>query len=236
MPVSNPDILPLLSRGRHRSPRKGACFMELAGFLAGERWSDHPACTHPLLARLARGVNDATSDDARPRLAVLIPSVIGLVDDDPIWDHSIAVVAASAALLVAPEERQRALAVGLLTCDRLLAAEAVAAGGLPHDDPAGVRARARAALADVPLAARWAQRFTTQHGSGRLTRHPGSAIVDFSVQAIAWSGRADTDDALHDLLADAVAVCRTLAGRHEDPAPALDAEVWPQVCAAVARA
>ena len=45
-----PDLLPVLSRGKHRNPRKGACFMELASYLAGERWSDHPACTHPLLA------------------------------------------------------------------------------------------------------------------------------------------------------------------------------------------
>ncbi|WP_344829386.1 hypothetical protein [Nonomuraea dietziae] len=44
------DHMPILSRGRHRNPRKGACFMELASYLAGERWSDHPACTHPLLA------------------------------------------------------------------------------------------------------------------------------------------------------------------------------------------
>ncbi len=28
--------------------------MELASYLAGERWSDHPACTHPLLAEAAR--------------------------------------------------------------------------------------------------------------------------------------------------------------------------------------
>ena len=49
-----PQLLPVLSRGKHRNPRKGACFMELASFLAGERWSDHPACTHPLLAALAR--------------------------------------------------------------------------------------------------------------------------------------------------------------------------------------
>jgi len=28
--------------------------MEFASYLAGERWSDHPACTHPLLAVLAR--------------------------------------------------------------------------------------------------------------------------------------------------------------------------------------
>ena len=49
-----PSVMPILSAGRHRSPRQGACFMEFASYLAGERWSDHPACTHPLLAALAR--------------------------------------------------------------------------------------------------------------------------------------------------------------------------------------
>ena len=44
-----PDGMPVLSRGRHRTPRRGACFMEFASLLAGERWSDHPSCTHPLL-------------------------------------------------------------------------------------------------------------------------------------------------------------------------------------------
>src|SRR5215217_9212037 len=46
------------------------------------RWSDHPACTHSLLASAARLVNDHTSDDRRPCLAELIPSVIGLTGDD----------------------------------------------------------------------------------------------------------------------------------------------------------
>src|SRR5918994_395653 len=45
-----PVALPILSRGKHRSPRKGACFMEFASLVAGERWSDHPACTHRVLA------------------------------------------------------------------------------------------------------------------------------------------------------------------------------------------
>jgi hypothetical protein len=77
-----PDMLPVLSRGKHRSPRKGACFMELASYLAGERWSDHPACTHSWLAAVARLVNDHTSDEGRPLLAELIPSVIGLTGDE----------------------------------------------------------------------------------------------------------------------------------------------------------
>src|SRR5829696_8481888 len=85
-----PVVLPILSRGKHRSPRKGACFMEFASLLAGERWSDHPACTHPLLAAVARHVNDHTSDAARARLAELIPSVIGLTGQDLHIDARIA--------------------------------------------------------------------------------------------------------------------------------------------------
>ena len=71
--VHAPDAMPVLSRGKHRSPKKGACFMELASFLAGEAWSDHPTCTHPLLASMARDVNDHVDDYARTRLAPLIP-------------------------------------------------------------------------------------------------------------------------------------------------------------------
>ena len=87
---ASPDLLPILARGKHRNSRKGACFMEMASVLAGEKWSDHPRCTHPLLADLARHVNDATSDDNRHHLALLIPEVVGLTGDDPRVDARIA--------------------------------------------------------------------------------------------------------------------------------------------------
>src|SRR3954462_848549 len=80
--AGSPDFVPMLSRGKHRHPRRGACFMEFASYLAGERWSDHPSCTHPLLARLARLVNDYTGDSRRQRLVELVPDVIGLTSDD----------------------------------------------------------------------------------------------------------------------------------------------------------
>jgi hypothetical protein len=96
-----PALVPVLSRGKHRSPRRGACFMELASYLAGERWSDDPACTHPLLAVLARDVNDYTSDAGRPALARLVPSVIGLAGEDLHIDARIALLCARTALPVA---------------------------------------------------------------------------------------------------------------------------------------
>src|SRR4028119_1935432 len=91
-----PGLVPVLSRGKHRSARRGACFMELASFLAGERWSDHPSCTHPLLAEVARNVNDRTSDADRPLLAQLIPSVVGLTVEDERPDARLALPCALA--------------------------------------------------------------------------------------------------------------------------------------------
>ena len=116
--IAHPDVMPILSPGRHRSPRRGACFMELASYLAGERWSDHPACTHGTLAHLARMVNDRTSEAGRARLTRLIPTVIGLTSDDPLLDVLLAVRAAHAALPIAAEERQRSQAVGCASPSR----------------------------------------------------------------------------------------------------------------------
>lgn len=78
-----PDGLPQLSRGAHLSPEAGACFMEYVSLLAGEPWSDQPRCTHPVLAELARMVNDSTTQAGRTRLVPFIPAVIGLTSEDP---------------------------------------------------------------------------------------------------------------------------------------------------------
>src|SRR5215213_3783345 len=100
-----PALMPRLSPGAHRSPRSGGCFMEFASYLAGERWSDHPACTHPLLAGAGPHVNDCTSNAGRQRLVELIPSVIGVTSEDPHVDARIALRAATTALPVVAADR-----------------------------------------------------------------------------------------------------------------------------------
>ena len=52
--------------------------MEYASLLAGVGFSDHPRCTHPLLAHIARMVNDALDDENRQRIAPMVPDVIGV--------------------------------------------------------------------------------------------------------------------------------------------------------------
>lgn len=50
--------------------------MELASMLAGEPWSDSPQTVHPVLASVARAVNDRVGDDTRSRLAPLVPVML----------------------------------------------------------------------------------------------------------------------------------------------------------------
>lgn len=70
-----PDGLPQLRAGGHLCPEDGACLMEYVSLLAGTQFGDHPTCTDPTLAALARLVNDSSTDAGRPALALLAPAL-----------------------------------------------------------------------------------------------------------------------------------------------------------------
>jgi hypothetical protein len=226
-----PGRLPMLTRGKHRSPRKGACFMELASLLAGERWSDAPACTHPLLAALARNVNDYTSDPGRPRLAELIPSVIGLTGDDLHIDARIALRSATTALPIVSAERQRVMAVSVLASERVLAMLDGRAAGSLED-------RSRSALAQAPQATEWAYRFTrdVQVSAKRFRFQSAPRIVRNAVAGIAHACVPDPDTMLRDLLVDAIDECAALVDRAPDRDAAFDPDLWVRACQLVGAA
>ena len=177
--------------------------MEYASFLAGERWSDHPRCTHPLLAGVARDINDHTSDAGRSRLAPLIPSVVGLNGDDPRVDVGIAARCGVVALPVVAEPRQRALATGLLAARRVLtsldeqSSSSFDAGKLFDD--------LDRALSGVPHAMRWAEDFISrvQIEPKTFERRSARSMIHVSVTGISEACIPDPDSMLHDLL-DAV--------------------------------
>jgi len=194
--------------------------MELASLLAGERWSDHPACTHPLLAAVARQVNDHTSAAGRQRLAELIPSVIGLIGDDLHIDAQIALGAATMALPVVAAERQRVLAVAVLACDRVLAElDGRAAGALQE--------QSRRALAKVPQAAGWAYRFTSgvRPSTKGFRRQAAPTIVRDAVEVIAQACVPDPDRMLRGLLVQAIEVCAAWIGG-DRTAVVVDSTLW----------
>jgi hypothetical protein len=223
--VHPPELIPILSRGKHRSPRTGACFMELASYLAGEPWSDHPACTHPLLAAVARDVNDYTTDAGRPRLAGLIPSVIGLVGDDLHIDARIALRCARTAVPVVAAERQRVMAVSVLACERVLA-------GLDGRPDGWLEEESRQALAQAPHAAQWARRFSrgTAISAKAFRRHAAPAAVHDAVKGIAVAAIPRPDEMLYDLLAGAVGDCAALGSRDAGRSPECDGARWAAAC------
>ena len=221
----SPDILPVLSRGKHRSPRKGACFMELASYLAGERWSDHPACTHSLLASVARLVNDHTSDDGRPRLAELIPSVIGLTGDDLHIDALIALRCARIALPVAAADRQRVLAVSVLVCERMLTE-------LDGRRSESLSPDSERVLGMVPDATHWAHHFSNNLLRPRpaaFRRQAAPHVVRCAVDGAAQALIPDPDDMLRTMLVESIDVCAPWTRKGESGV-AVDGATWAEVC------
>lgn len=75
-----PDGLPVPGRFAHLHPDDGACLMEAASLLATGRFTDHPPGTHPVLAALARAVNDSVDDATR---RTLWPLAADLADAGP---------------------------------------------------------------------------------------------------------------------------------------------------------
>ncbi len=131
--MSTPDGMPTLSKGAH-SPGDGqACVMEYVALLAGEEWSDRPSCTHPVLAEMARCVNDRLPDSERHRLVPLIGRLFGTGEGD--FDHEAHVLRVRLAAwcarevldLVRPEDREvaeRAVMAAEGWCDGLVTANA----------------------------------------------------------------------------------------------------------------
>ena len=207
---TTPELMPTLSAGRHRTARQGACFMEFASYLAGERWSDHPACTHPLLAALARDVNDLTTDAARGDLMPLVTRVIGLNGDDWRITTGIAMLAASAALPVASMERQRALAAGML-------------GMLASSGTSDLMELAEQAFAQTPDSERWARAYLAATPVARpFGAHAAAAIIHTSVVGIALACVPDADARLAALLDRAIGASEAILrpARSAEPARA----------------
>jgi len=174
MPTSR---LGLLSSGAHLSPEVGACLMEVVSVHAGERWSDAPSCTHPLLAHLARLVNDASSDPARQELLQYVGALASATGEAESTHPRVALACTSVAL-----RHQRS--VVLLHLERAAHAEL----------------RRQAAGHGATHARRWTRRL-----AGWTYRH-GAAFrsVELAVAAVAGAPEDVRDEALDEMLSAAL--------------------------------
>ncbi len=199
MDTTTPEFLPTLSAGMHPTPAQGACFMEYASFLAGERWSDRPSCTDPVLAELARGVNDGVTDDARQSLLRDVHRVIGLRADERL-SLRIGLRAAATALPLVGIERQRSLGVGMRGMLLALAARG--------ETTSETVMAAEAALDSVPAAAARAAEYYAKVGPRpmHLIEVGATQAIRNAVEGILLaSGRDEADARLAGLLREAIA-------------------------------
>jgi hypothetical protein len=70
-----------LAQGGHDSPRDGVCVVELASLLAGERFSDRPACVDHVIGGYLRSLNDRASHAERQRLLPYAERAVGSCGD-----------------------------------------------------------------------------------------------------------------------------------------------------------
>jgi threonine/homoserine efflux transporter RhtA len=85
--------------------------------------------------------------------------------------------------------------------------------------------QSRAALAQVPLAARWARGFTGTIAISpkAFRRHSAPAAVHAAVEGIAQACVPEPDQMLHDLLASAIGECAAWCGRRSGLSTGRDA-------------
>jgi hypothetical protein len=192
---SVPDSMPVLTRGKHRRPRDGACLMEYVSVLAGGPFTDSPACTDPTLAAVARAVNDYSGDDQRQRLAILASDLTTCGPLELADRQELARRCLLTAIPYSVGDRRRVLVVGALGIER--AAAGATAGFTPEvvgidtefallgSDTAVREAIERLEVLPVPL---------DQHRDRGLATSVELAAVTIAEEAF------DSDDVLYDLL------------------------------------
>ena len=75
-----------LGHGSHKPPNNGlveACVMEAVAYVAGEPWSDHPACASPVITLFLIGLNDRLGDGDRQKLKPYITRLVGTNTGNP---------------------------------------------------------------------------------------------------------------------------------------------------------
>jgi len=216
-----PEFMPMLSPGKHRSARSGGCFMEIASFLAGDPWSDHPKCTDPALAEVSRCVNDVMPDSARSLLAPMIPSVIGTGGrsrDDRMRIAASVVRECTLVGLPLVSVKTRPLACALLVAEEVL------------DESTGAAA---AALATQPEAADFARRFLRDNPKGwREHRSYLSLAAPEAVRCAVRTVSEELGDEAPDILARMLA--RAIGAVHAECGLAGDYDLpeqdWKRAC------
>jgi hypothetical protein len=173
--AGTPPGLPVLAAGAHVAPEDGACLMEYVSVLAGTTFSDHPRCTDPTLAELARLVNDAHTDEGRDGLLSFAATLARTPATDAAGTAALVLDVLGAASTATPHPARLQRYVR------------------------GARRRLRLVTGDGLLAE------LARRTDGAHRRGPGRRRLEAAVSAVCTPPGADRDAALRHLLAAAVA-------------------------------
>lgn len=77
----------VLEKNSHNSPAEGMCVMEAVAYVAGEPFSDHPACASKVVGAFLRTWNDSLPDDDRQSLKQYIPLLVGSAGSAEVEDR-----------------------------------------------------------------------------------------------------------------------------------------------------
>lgn len=195
MALRVPDSMPVLTRGKHRKPRNGACLMEYVSVLAGGPFTDSPTCTDPTLAAIARAVNDYSRDEMRQRLAELASDLSVAGPRATSTQHAMARRCLLSALPYSSGSRRRVLAVAVLGLER------AAAGSTKGYSPADVSLDTEFALIGCDTAVREAiERLELLPVDLEAHHKRGlAAAIELAVMTIAEEA-SDADELLYRLL------------------------------------
>ena len=196
-----------LTSGGHENPDDGMCLLEAVSYVAGEKFTDQPACASPILGSFGRNLNDTLSSEKRQLLKPFIPLIVGTADDG--YDHERGLMAADwlirtytptwlrlagledAAVSLETLPRQATwddveAAVPVVRAAREKARTARAAAGAAAWAAAGdaARAAARAAAGDAARAAAW------DAARAAAWAAAGAAAWD-AARAAAWDAAGD---------------------------------------------
>jgi hypothetical protein len=200
-----------IGRGKHSAGSSEPCFMEAAAYIAGEPWTDAPACVCPILAAYSRALNDVLPDGKRQSLKPYIPQVIGTADDGlgqarglmatdwiirvytPTWLRLAGLSYQAAALEALPRQATWGDVEAALPVLRAAKGEAAATRDAARAAArAATWAAARAATRDAAGDAAWAAaRAATGDAAWAATRAAAWAAAGDAAWAAAWAATVD---------------------------------------------
>jgi len=191
----------VLKSGDH-SVGRDFCAMEFIAKIAGEPWTDSPACVHPALGAYCRVMNDAVwpSDEIRtetmlPLLAEVFGTTALVIDISRIAEWTIRIIVPIALEAAAELHLDQAHKTALRAAAKRCKAEGSLAAIDASMDAASDAARAASAASAASYAANAAIDATSYAASYAVNAARAASAASYAAKAASYAAKAASDAA-----------------------------------------